>query len=238
MPQASLNSTLKENSNRVKSSASNMIDQQLKRESSSLNKNIKIELNTNANNNNNELEDDHDDLDDDDDTDDDYNFLKDKREQDQSYLNKLNQINLNSELKIENTDFNMFKNRRNVSSRNHDGSFLHSPSPSSAANSERGGGSKLSSYNRAQARTTPVPPAEKGMEVIVGKGRRSSINHSARSNSSNNGANQNNKTSLPPSGRDAAKKTNGNAKTNLVCENCQKTYTQQKDMDIHKMYCN
>jgi hypothetical protein len=203
--------------------------EQFKRESSSLNKNIKIELDNSTNNNNEDDEV----AGEDDDDDDDFNFLKDKREADQSYLNKLNQINLNSELKIDNTDFNLFKNRRNISSRNHDHSFLHSPSPSSM-NSERGSSSKQSNYNRAQARTTPIPPAEKGMEVIVGKGRRSSMSTSARSNSSNNG---NQKTSLPPSGRDV-KKINGNSKTSLVCENCQKSYTQKKDMEIHKMYCN
>lgn len=155
------------------------------------------------------------------DEEDNLNFFKDKHESDQNYLSKLNQINLNSELKIENTDFNLFKNRRNVSSRNHDGSFLHSASQNSI-NSDRG--SKMS--NRSQIRTTPIPPADKNMEVIVGKGRRSATN-SARSTASTS------KTSLPPNGRKANLKNKGA----LTCENCNKQYENIKDMEIHKMYC-
>ncbi len=59
---------------------------------------------------------------------DDLNFLKDKREADKSYLDKLNQISQISELKIENRDFSLLKNRRNISSRG--SPFLYSPSPS------------------------------------------------------------------------------------------------------------
>lgn len=214
--ETSLNSAINDNLNHVKSASKQNFIDPIKRETSSLKKDMNKKLQYNDDDENDEN---------DESDEDDYNFLKDKRVSDQNYLNKLNQINLNSELKIENTDFNLFKNRRNLSSRNHEGSFLHSTSQNSI-NNERPNSSKLSNYSRSQVRTTPIPPAEKNMEVIVGKGRRSA-NNSARQNTP--------KTSLPPSGR--ISKTNSTNKINLVCLNCKKAYENEKDMEIHKMYC-
>lgn len=105
-------------------------------------------------------------------------FMSNKHEADKSYLSKLKQIGQNSELRVEsNTDFSQMK-RRNVTSREH--SFLYSPAASPAP-TDRNTTSKMSMYsvrdrvNSAKSNSrTPIPPADKTMEVIVGKGRRGS----------------------------------------------------------------
>ena len=56
--------------------------------------------------------------------DDEIDFMSEKHAADKSYLSKLDQINQNSELKVEaNTDFSMLKNRRHIPSR--ENSFLY-----------------------------------------------------------------------------------------------------------------
>ena len=168
---------------------------------------------------------------------DDLNFLKDKRESDKSYLDKLNQISQISELKIENSDFSMLKNRRNISSRG--SPFLYSPSPSQLLmNSEARSAnqSRVSNYSanrntsRPNSRVPVVPPAEKNMEVIVGKGRSSSRPNSAAKT-------QNNSSSTPKSGAPKSAKDKDSS-NEYKCENCEKCYNNIKDFDIHKLYCN
>ncbi len=167
------------------------------------------------------------------------NFLKNKHESDQNYLSKLNQIS--ADLKIEpNADFSLIKNRRNISSR--ENSFMFSPSQSSM-NTERNTSSKLSNYsvtngNRTPKVTrTPIPPADKTMEVVVGKGRRvSSASASARSNLSM----ANVKNNLPPqtpSSRAKSGVAKPNSALSFKCQTCDKKYNNSKDLDIHKMYC-
>lgn len=152
---------------------------------------------------------------------DDFNFLKNKQEADQNFLSKLNSVQANSELRVENVDLSQLK-RRNASSRDHQTSFLYSPSQSSV-NSERNTSSKLSNHpsGRFQIKT-PIPPAEK-MEVVVGKGRR--VNSASSRTPKNN---------LPPT----PKNSNGKASSSFRCIHCQKNYDNSKDLEIHKLYCN
>ena len=176
------------------------------------------------------------------------NFLKDKRESDKNYLEKLNQISQVSELKIENTDFSLLKNRRNVSSRG--SPFLYTPSASqlSMNNDPRTANqSRVSNYSANKNNTSrpnsraplPVPPAEKNMEVIVGKGRSSSRPNSALNKTSvGNGSNSN--IAAAPNGKTNQKSANVRDKdqsNEFKCENCDKNYTNIKDFDIHKLYC-
>ena len=170
-----------------------------------------------------------------------FNFLKDKRESDKSYLDKLNQISQVSELKIENTDFSLLKNRRNISSRG--SPFMYSPSPSQLSmnnDSRTANQSRLTSYSanrntgRPNSRTPVVPPAEKNMEVIVGKGRSSSRPNSAVNK--NNGNNTNGVNSKNNQRLTSAKEKDPS--NEFKCNNCEKNYSNIKDFDIHKLYCN
>lgn len=178
------------------------------------------------------------------DNDDDYDFLKDKRESDKGFLEKLSQINQTSELRIENTDFSYMKNRRNISSRAELNSpFLYSPSQSSLNSEPRSANpSRASNYSAANRKTPIIPPADKNMEVIVGKGRRSSMSGSSRSNSASA------KPNIPTGPNNSAKNKanlNNTATSNkessrynsYKCENCDKQYNNIKDLDIHKLYC-
>lgn len=159
-------------------------------------------------------------------------FMNEKHESDRNYLNQLKQITQNSELKVEsNTDFSLLKNRRNIASR--ENSFLYSPAPSARNNS----GSKLSNYSSSQRANSAkgqhqrpvIPPADKTMEVVVGKGRRGSVS-SARSN-----ANATPTSNRPPQ---TPKSTGKSASTgNFACSHCPKRYNNKKDLDIHSMYC-
>ncbi len=185
------------------------------------------------------------------DEDEELNFLKDKRESDKNYLEKLNQISQVSELKIENTDFSLLKNRRNVSSRG--SPFLYTPSPSqlSMNNDARSANqSRVSNYSLNKTNTNkpnsraplPVPPAEKNMEVIVGKGRSSSRPNSAfNKTNSGNGSNGNIAATIT-NGRTNQKSASGvrdkDQSSEFKCEFCEKNYTNIKDFDIHKLYCN
>jgi hypothetical protein len=175
------------------------------------------------------------------------NFLKDKRESDKNYLEKLNQISQVSELRIENTDFSLLKNRRNVSSRG--SPFLYTPSASqlSMNNDVRSANQSRISNNPANRNTSrpnsraplPVPPAEKNMEVIVGKGRSSSRPNSALNKTNSTGMNNNNAANGVKSNQ-SRPSTNGREKdqsNEFKCENCDKNYTNIKDFDIHKLYC-
>jgi hypothetical protein len=179
------------------------------------------------------------------DNDEEFDFLKEKHESDKNFLNRLNQINQTSELVVENnTDFSLMKNRR-TSSRDHHATaspFLYSPSGSSMHSEANGNHSNLNSasnrYNvrsKSPQRPPSIPPAEKNMEVVVGKGRRvvnsaTAVGNSARSNSSTSN-NRKNSIPLPPTTRNASRSM-------FACENCSKKYSNGKDLDIHKMYCN
>jgi hypothetical protein len=164
-----------------------------------------------------------------DENDDDNDFLKNKQVSDQNYLNKLNHIVNTSELKIENSDFRMysFKNNR----RDNHKSFLYNPSTSSLSSDRNN--SAVSNYSTSLNKSNVnkvilnIPPAEKNMEVVVGKGRRvSSALSSSRTTS-------NNKTS---NGTNTSPKTLQN--NYFKCKYCEKTYNNIKDFDIHKLYCN
>ncbi len=164
----------------------------------------------------------HDD-DDDEDEDELTKFYESKHKSDKNYLAQLSQIAHNSELKVEsNADFSLLKNRRNISSR--ESSFLYSP-PSSNRNtpSRLVTSSKLSNYSGKSG--VVIPPADRTMEVVVGKGRRSSMSGSARSNKD-----------LPPQTPTSRART-GTASAIYLCKKCPKKYNNQKDLDIHKMYC-
>lgn len=181
-----------------------------------------------------------------------YDFLKDKHESDKNFLSKLNQISHASELIIENTDFSMLKGRR-ASSRDHQTTFLYSPSQSSMnsePNQNRDGGgyhsnlnSSMSNRNQSRLKSPYVPnipPADKNMEVVVGKGKRVSsaavtVTGSARSNSASSN-NRKNSIPLPPSSANSNRSVAN--KNTFACENCNKKYSNGKDLDIHKMYCN
>jgi hypothetical protein len=167
-----------------------------------------------------------------------YDFLKEKHESDKNYLQKLNEINQASELRIENSSSQM-KNRRGLASRENSrqftSPFLYSPSQNSI-NSERNASRITSAHNNRQnvrpsssATAPPIPPADKNMEVVVGKGRRlNSANlASTRSNSSSSNQPRNN----IPTGQAKS------AQTSFKCENCEKKYNNIKDFDIHKLYC-
>ncbi len=148
-------------------------------------------------------------------------FYESKHKSDKNYLSQLSQIAQNSELKVEsNTDFSLLKNRRNISSR--ESSFLYSP-PSSNRNtpSRLVTSSKLSNYS-GKGGAVIIPPADKTMEVVVGKGRRSG---SAKSNRD-----------LPPQTPTNRVRT-GTASATFLCKKCPKKYNNQKDLDIHKIYC-
>lgn len=203
-----------------------------------------------------EVDDDEDDLDLD--NDDRYDFLKDKHDSDKSLVHQLNQITNQSELRIEsaasNNDF--LRNRRAGSSRDHSATFLYTP-PSASNNNSRPGSNTSSSRRTANASRpiVNIPPADKNMEVVIGKGRRvnssngvgsgggvvgsssrgnsSRANHSPSSgghNSSIVGQRKNSLNGMPPLPASATRL--------FSCENCNKKYSNGKDLDIHKMYCN
>lgn len=161
-------------------------------------------------------------------------FMNEKHESDRNYLNQLKQITQNSELKVEaNTDFSLLKNRRPIASR--ENSFLYSPAPS-ARNSSAG--SKLSNYSTSQRANSAkghqqrpvIPPADKTMEVVVGKGRRGSVANSARSN-----ANATPTGKRPPQTPKSTGKSAGTG--SFACSHCPKRYNNKRDLDIHGMYC-
>ncbi len=206
------------------------------------------------------------------------NFLKDKHKSDQNYLDKLNEVaRANSELRVDSAaDFNLAKTRRTASTRDHHltSPFLYSPSTGSIYNGDSSrNASRASNYTsggRASAlrSTPPIPPADKNMEVIVGKGRRgsgvmSATANSTRSNSANalnnkhNSSASNNNSSRNVNGKPPSSSSNGglsntssnntNNNTNnnasshvsgFKCVNCNKKYDNSKDLDIHKLYCN
>ena len=107
---------------------------------------------------------------------------------------------------------------------------------SRSANQSRASNYSAANRNtsRPNSRAPVVTPAEKNMEVIVGKGRSSSRPNSAALNktNSNNSINQKN---APKSGVSVKDKDSSNE---YKCENCEKCYNNIKDFDIHKLYCN
>lgn len=193
---------------------------------------------------------DNDDADDDDldlDNDDQFDFLKEKHESDKSYLSKLNQITNQSEMRVENTsDFNLSKNRR-VSSRDHQATFLYSPSPNGVEYNNNNNISRPGSNYRGSTRNTNrtpplavnIPPAEKNMEVVVGKGRRvnSASSGALGSNRANSAAKGQQQQEAIPARKNSIPLSNSSNRS-FTCENCSKKYTNGKDLDIHKMYCN
>jgi hypothetical protein len=211
------------------------------------------------------------------DNEDDDDFLKDKHKSDQNYLERLNEVaRATSELRVDSAaDFNLAKNRRTASTReHHHGSpFMYSPSTGSIYNGDSSrNASRASNFTpggRASAlkSTPPIPPADKNMEVIVGKGRRGSgvmsaaTANSARSNSAN-ALNNNKNTPASSNGINSGRNVNGKPPSNgssgnggsglltstasqqashassFKCENCNKRYDNGKDLDIHRLYCN
>jgi hypothetical protein len=165
---------------------------------------------------------------------DDNDFLKEKQISDQNYLNKLNQIINTSELKIEDSDFRMYS--FNDNRRDNQGSFLYNASTSSMSsdrnNSRASNYSVLFNKSNANKVIPNIPPAEKNMEVVVGKGRRvSSALASTRTNSNNNTTIKGNNSNPKP-------KISTVKDNNFKCKHCEKTYNNIKDFDIHKLYCN
>lgn len=189
-------------------------------------------------------------------------FLKDKHKSDRNYLNKLNQIAQASELggETSHTDYTQIvtkitpaSGRRRVSGNNSQAStrdhltspFLYNPSASSSR-AGSGYSRRVEQVNSTRA-TPPIPPADKNMEMVVGKGRRSAAGSgapfnpnstsSARSNSAGlNSGKPNGKAPppvAPPSGRHSTHKESSEFK----CEICSKKYDNSKDLSIHKLYC-
>jgi hypothetical protein len=172
---------------------------------------------------------------------DNYDFLKEKHESDKNYLQKLNEINQASELRIENSSSQMKNNRRGLASRENSrqftSPFLYSPSQSSM-NSDRNP-SRIASANgnkqnfrpnsSVTAHIPPIPPADKNMEVVVGKGRRLNSANLVSTRSNSSSSNQ------PRSSISTGQVKNG--QTNFKCDNCEKKYNNIKDFDIHKLYC-
>lgn len=164
-------------------------------------------------------------------SDEEFDFLKNKRQSDLSYLEKLNQISNGTELKVENSDFTFGKNsRRGYKDSN---PYIFSPSTSSITSHSR-----LSQHsNRSKIKTPPIPPADKNMEVIVGKGRRINSANSVRSNSSSN-KNSNKKLDSARSRPPTSGRKNGSVEKPLFkCNICDKSYEDNKNLDIHKLYC-
>lgn len=171
------------------------------------------------------------------DNDDNFDFLKEKHESDKSLVSQLNQITNQSELRIESA---ASKGRRGGSSRDHSATFLYTPpAPASSNNSRPGSNASsqrrpVSGSNRAMFN---IPPAEKNMEVVIGKGRRlnsATGGSSSRTNSNierattqNTSQRKNSLSGMPPL-----------PNRQFSCENCNKKYSNGKDLDIHKMYCN
>jgi hypothetical protein len=115
--------------------------------------------------------------------------------------------------------------------------------------------------NSVVKNTPPIPPADRNFEMIVGKGRRVSSalggggNASSRSNSAN--ANNREKNKLNGAASNGSTARNSSVNNNLIqnkqngsnsslsnnnsqsykCENCSKKYDNNKDLDIHKLYC-
>jgi hypothetical protein len=199
-------------------------------------------------------------LNDNDDTEYDDDFLRDKHKSDANYLEQLNQIAHTSELRVDSAaDYNVAKSRRTASTRDHASPFLYTPADSSRAASRA---SNFTAGGRASAlrSTPPIPPADKNMEVVVGKGRRgvgsgfgnvTAAVGSARSNSAN-AVNAKTASSSPSttSSRTALANavttkppTNGHTNSSSTyssgfkCDNCNKKYDNGKDLDIHKLYC-
>lgn len=170
-----------------------------------------------------------------------YDFLREKHDSDKSLVNQLNQITNQSELRIESAASNndYMRNRRGGSSRDHSATFLYTP-PTTSNNNSRPG----STASRGKNSTRPIvniTPADKNMEVVVGKGRRvvsSNRGNSSRANHSPSNPNtstvggqrKNSLTGIPPLPASAANRS-------FSCENCNKKYSNGKDLDIHKMYC-
>ena len=90
-----------------------------------------------------------------------------------------------------------------------------------------------------QQQRAAIPPADKTMEVVVGKGRRSSVSGSARSHS--NQTPTGSRGQLPPQTPGGSRPRSAVAKSaasgSFACANCPKRYSNKKDLDIHGMYC-
>ncbi|CAF0817787.1 unnamed protein product [Brachionus calyciflorus] len=173
------------------------------------------------------------------DSDDEFDFLKEKRESDKNYLEKLNQISQGTDLRIENSDISIVGRSRR-GSKDSQNPYLFSPSTSSLTSHSRV--SQHSAYgNRSNLKTPPIPPADKNMEVIVGKGRRvNSATNSARSNISSNNIKQN--TSINSKRVESARgkpppASGKTSSTGFKCDNCNKKYEDSKNLEIHKLYC-
>lgn len=120
-----------------------------------------------------------------------------------------------------------FKHNR----RDNHGSFLYNPSTSSLSSDRNN--SRVSNYSALFNKSNTnkaipnIPPAEKNMEVVVGKGRRvsSALGSSRATYNKTNPINSKSKTL--------------NSKDNIFkCKYCEKSYNNIKDFDIHKLYCN
>lgn len=217
--------------------------------------------------------------------DEEFNFLKGKDESNRRLLDELNMIGKTSELNAEMKDFEDFdymKIRRNIPSslsRMEDQSYLNSPTsvgnntlrnqtPSLMIQNSRMASYSPSGLNRQAnsrlASMTPIPPADKNMEVVVGKGRRvNSASGSTRSNSNqlnqqhSNGTSNKaaNTASIPPTPTGKVSRganlngTNRNGDSHrsshnqsrisdFRCKKCEKAYNNLRDFDIHKLYCN
>ena len=91
-----------------------------------------------------------------------------------------------------------------------------------------------------------IPPAEKNMEVIVGKGRRTTSANgpsSAKQSPSTRGGaatttNEKTASHMPPSALPAGERLRSKTSDMFKCDACHKGYNNTKDFDIHKLYCN
>ena len=188
----------------------------------------------------------------DDDNDDDqhYNFLKDKHRSDQSYLEKLNNVAAVQTSELRATDAALFASSAGSlarpkrgglggsNHRDHSSPFLYQsplPPPSASGSGRNSSGGQLRS-------TPPIPPADKNMEVVVGKGRRgggsaSSVrsNSATALNGSGSAKQQQSNGRKPPMA--AATSAIGHSSSGFKCEICNKKYLNGKDLDIHKLYC-
>jgi hypothetical protein len=168
-----------------------------------------------------------------DDIENDLNFLKEKHQSDTNFLKQLNNITQTSELKIESVDLSLIKGRASSSRQRHS-AFLFSPSHSSSS-SDRYSASCTQLLNRStianerkQNLMSQITPADKNMELVVGKGRRPSSSSSTKSNSALGLKNTSNVNRI-------TKTKKGNE---FSCKNCKKTYETNKDFEIHNLYCN
>lgn len=178
------------------------------------------------------------------DNDEHFDFLKEKHDADKSLVNQLNQITHQSDLRVESAA-SVQSRRQGASSRDHSATFYYSPSPLNPPPTTNVSSRPTSMLRRPNSSSSTrggtvvnIPPAEKNMEVVVGKGRRVNSTMSATSSRANSAANQNNSihqqqrknslNSMPPL---------PNNRT-FSCDSCNKKYSNGKDLDIHKMYCN